>query len=392
MASWALGAVVVTKFMSDSQTKPVDALIATALLLPGISMAQVLPSQTSAFMGIRYLNYQDSQPNWKRIKVSSPSVQLGLPVGERWRLDADALTDAISGASPRYHASVSGASKVADRRNAESVKLTHFEERQVSSVTVSNSRENDFQSQNVSAMTSWATADQNTSVSLGLGLTQDRITSVENLKLFETRKTNEISVGFTQALSRNDIAQVALQHSSGIGYFSDPYKGPDLRPNYRKTNALVLMWNHHEAALNTTFKTNYRRYVDSFGIKSHTLSVEGAWSPNAGAWTLTPLVRLYSQDAADFYYNPIYSYTGVPYPKDYFVGTPALISADQRLAAFGALTLGLKFQMKIQSDLLLDFKVDRYQQRTAWHLKTPGSNGLPLFNASFYQIGIYKSF
>ena len=76
-------------------------------------------------------------------------------------------------------------------------------------------------------MTSWATADQNTSVSVGLGLTQDRITSVENLKLFESRKTNEISVGLTQALSRKDIAQIALQHSSGTGYFSDPYKGPD---------------------------------------------------------------------------------------------------------------------------------------------------------------------
>ena len=378
--------------MSDKNSKTFDTWVAAAMMLPGISMAQVLPSQTSAFVGIRYLNYQDSQPHWDRIRVSSPSVQAGLPLGERWRVDVDALTDDISGASPRYHASISGASKVADRRNAESVKLTHFEDRRVSSVTTSKSRENDFQSQNVAAMTSWATADQNTSFSVGLGLTQDRITSVENLKLFESRKTNEISVGLTQALSRNDIAQIALQHSSGTGYFSDPYKGPDLRPDFRKTNALVLMWNHHETALNTTFKTNYRRYVDSFGIKSHTLSVEGAWSPNSGLWTLTPLVRLYSQDAANFYYNPVYSYTGVPYPADYFKGPPAFISADQRLAAFGALTLGLKFQIKVQNDVMLDFKVDRYQQRTAWHLKTPGSNGLPIFNASFYQIGIYKSF
>jgi hypothetical protein len=378
--------------MSNSRAKSVDTLIAAAMLLPGISLAQVLPSQTSAFVGTRYLNYQDSQPNWKRIKVTSPSLQLGLPLGDSWRIDADALTDSISGASPRYHAAISGASKVADRRAAESAKLTHFEERRVSSFTAANSRENDFQSQSMAAMTSWATPDQNTSLSLGLGLTQDQITSVENLKLFETRKTKEISVGLTQALSRNDIAQIAFQHSLGTGYFSDPYKGPDLRPNFRKTNALVVMWNHHESAFDTTFKTNYRRYVDSFGVKSHTLSVEGAWSPNVGRWTLTPLVRLYSQDAADFYYNPVFSYMGVPYPADYFKSTPAVISADQRLAAFGALTLGFKFQVKLQEDVVLDFKVDRYQQRTAWHLKTPGSNGLPIFNASFYQIGIYKTF
>lgn len=245
--------------MSDKNSKSFDTWVAAAMMLPGISMAQVLPSQTSAFVGVRYLNYQDSQADWKRIRVSSPSVQAGLPLGERWRVDIDALTDDISGASPRYHASISGASKVADRRNAESVKLTHFEDRRVSAMTTSKSRENDFQSQNVSVMTSWATNDQNTSVSVGLGLTQDRITSVENLKLFESRKTNEISVGLTQALSRKDIAQIALHHSSGTGYFSDPYKGPDLRPNFRKTNALVFMWNRHEAALNTTFKTNYRR-------------------------------------------------------------------------------------------------------------------------------------
>ena len=103
-------------------------------------------------------------------------------------------------------------------------------------------------------------------------------------------------------------------------------------------------------------------------------------------------MRLYSQDAASFYYNPVYSYRGVPYPADYFKGPPAFISADQRLAAFGALTLGLKFQIKVQNDVMMDFKVDRYQQRTAWHLKTPGSNGLPIFNASFYQIGITKTF
>ena len=384
--------MVAIRNMTRANSKSWESLIAAALALPGISAGQVLPSQGSAFVGIRYLSYQDSQPQWNRIHVNSPSLQAGLPLGEHWRVEADVLTDTISGASPRYHASISGASKVTDRRKAESIKLTNFEDRRVMSVSTSVSNENDFKSKNLSGLASWATEDQNTSLSMGLGLTQDRITSVENLNLVESRQTREISVGITQALTRFDIAQIALQHSDGSGYFSDPYKGPDLRPNFRKTNALVVMWNHHEPAFNTTFKTNYRRYVDSFGIKSHTLSVEGAWSPNAGLWTLTPLVRIYSQDAAIFYYNPVYSYTGVPYPADYFKGPPAYISADQRLAAFGALTLGLKFQIKVQNDVMLDFKMDRYQQRTAWHLKTPGSNGLPPFNASFYQIGIYKTF
>jgi hypothetical protein len=378
--------------MLQTNSKSIDTLVAAAMLLPGISMAQALPSQSPGFVGIRYLNYQDSQPHWNRIQVNSPSIQAGLPLSDNWRLEVDALTDDISGASPRYHASISGASKVVDRRNAASVKVTQFADRRVSSLSMSKSSENDFQSENASVMTSWATPDQNTSFSLGIGLTQDRITSVENLKLSEARTTHEISIGLTQALSRHDIAQIALQHSTGTGYFSDPYKGPDLRPNFRKTNALVVMWNHHEPTLNTSFKSNYRRYVDSFGIKSHTLSVEGAWSPNSGFWTLTPLVRLYSQDAADFYYNPVYNYTGVPYPADYFKSPPALISADQRLAAFGALTLGMKFQRKLPNNVLLDLKIDRYQQRTAWHLKTPGSNGLPIFNALFYQLGISKNF
>ena len=72
--------------------------------------------------------------------------------------------------------------------------------------------------------------------------------------------------------------------------------------------------------------------------------------------------------------------------------TSPMIQRLTASSAFGALTLGLKFQIKVQNDVMMDFKVDRYQQRTAWHLKTPGSNGLPLFNASFYQIGIYKTF
>ena len=50
-------------------------------------------------------------------------------------------------------------------------------------------------------------------------------------------------VGVTQVLSVNDIVQSNLTYSVGSGYYNDPYKAIDVRPDHRDQLAWLTRWN-----------------------------------------------------------------------------------------------------------------------------------------------------
>ena len=83
---------------------------------------------------------------------------------------------------------------------------------------------------------------------------------------------------------------------------------------------------------------------------------------------------------------------GAPYPPGYFTDPPRYASADQRLSAFGALTVGLKVAMKVTPNWTADVKFEHYEQRAAWRLGGNGSPGLDPFRANFFQIGLSTRF
>ena len=54
-------------------------------------------------------------------------------------------------------------------------------------------------------------------------------------------------------------------------------------------------------------------------------------------WTVVPEIRLYTQRAASFYYDPVYdSVLGEPVPPGFPSGPGRFSSPDQRLSGFGA--------------------------------------------------------
>lgn len=111
--------------------------------------------------------------------------------------------------------------------------------------------------------------------------------------------------------------------------------------------------------------------------------------PAAGRWTLTPSLRLYTQSAARFYMAADPSTE--PFPPN----PPADavdFSQDQRLSAFGALTVGLKLSCQLDPDWLADVKVERYSQRGAWRLFGSGSTGLQPFDTRSIQVGLSRRF
>ena len=102
-------------------------------------------------------------------------------------------------------------------------------------------------------------------------------------------------------------------------------------------------------------------------------------------------MRLYSQSAADFYFDPVYDKTfGAPFPAGYDFAHPGYTSADQRLAAFGAVTLGFKVEKQLGQGWAVHAKLERYRQQAGWRQFGDGSPGLARFDAHIWQMGLSK--
>jgi hypothetical protein len=174
--------------------------------------------------------------------------------------------------------------------------------------------------------------------------------------------------GITQVLGRSTLLQVDYSVSHAAGYLTDPYKilsvvedwgstSPgdpadylyESRPAARTKQAVYSDLRRDIAG--TTLDLAYRYFWDDWGVTSH--SVDAFYRlPVGGGRALEPHVRWYRQTAADFY-------------RTYLVqgrSLPRFASADSRLAAFDALTFGLKYSFPLRNLDRLAFSAEYYTQ------------------------------
>jgi len=369
---------------------PAGAFLAAALALPGILPALWSPSahaETAPEAGqiaLKYLDYRDWQPGADRMRVKSPALYVLKPLGDAFAVAGTLVYDGISGASPRYHDALSGASGigVSDHRTAGDVKLTWYGGRVAVGVGAALSSERDYLARALAVDVRVSTPDNNRTWALGIAGNSDRIDSVNGVAENRAKRSVDVLVGVTQVLSAEAIVQSNLTYSAGHGYYSDPYKLLDARPDHRRVFAWLTRVNRYLPAVDATLKLSYRLLTDSFGGTSHALDAAWAQSLPAG-WSVTPSLRYYTQSAADFYFDP-------PFPRGFVPGQN--YSADTRLAAFGAFTPGIGVTKRLADGWSADLKVEHYRQRPAWRLGGSGSPGLESFSARWLQVGIAKTF
>jgi Protein of unknown function (DUF3570) len=361
-------------------------LMAAALTLPGVLLAPQALAESApenAVVSIKYLDYRDSQPSGARMHVTSPSVVVIAPIGSRWAVEAGIVTDAMSGASPVYHSTLSGASGkgVRDDRKAGDLKLTHYFDRGAVGIAAAISTENDYFSRTLSFDARLNSEDNNTTLALGFGGSADRINSENRVAENEMKRSREFLIGITQVLSPTQLVQSNITVTRGKGYFSDPYKPFDTRPNTRNSVAWLTRYNHYFSSVGGALNSSYRFYHDSFGIDSHTLEL--TWrQPLAESWTLSPMLRYATQSAADFYFDP-------PWPKGYV--NNQLYSADQRLSAFGSISYGLRVDKALGNGWSVNAKAELTEQRGSWRLGGGGSVGLEPFRSQTFIVGVSKT-
>ena len=102
-------------------------LMALAIAMPGVLAPVVAHAESApeqATISLKYLDYKDKQTSGSRMHVTSPSVVFIAPIASVWAVEAGVVLDSMTGASPRYHNSLSGASGegVNDYRKAADLK------------------------------------------------------------------------------------------------------------------------------------------------------------------------------------------------------------------------------------------------------------------------------
>jgi len=376
--------------VATSAGAPAGAFLAAALALPGIvpglwspaAHAQTAPD--AAQIALKYLDYRDWQPGADRIRVRSPSLYVLKPLGDAFAVEGTLVYDGISGASPRFHDALSGASGigVSDHRTAGDAKLTWYGERVAVGISAAVSSERDYLGRALAVDVRVSTPDNNRTWAFGIAGNSDRIDSVNGVAENQARRSVDVLLGVTQVLSADAIVQSNLTYSAGHGYYSDPYKLLDTRPDHRRVFAWLTRGNRYLPAFDATLRVSYRLLTDSFGSVSHALDAAWVQSLPEG-WSVTPSLRYYTQSAADFYFDP-------PFPRGFVPG--GNYTADTRLAAFGALTPGIGVTKRFADGWSADVKLEYYRQKSAWRLGGSGSPGLEPFSARWLQFGLAKTF
>ena len=137
----------------------------------------------------------------------------------------------------------------------------------------------------------------------------------------------------------------------------------DNRPDQRQQAMLLARYSRYIEFADAGLHLDYRYVDDEWEARSMTL--EASWKQALPAgFLLTPSVRYYSQDSADFY--------RMVYAEERADG---LYSSDYRLAGFGALSWKLSLEKTLWDRLALRASYERYQRKydMAWSSSSRGS-------------------
>ncbi len=203
-----------------------------------------------------------------------------------------------------------------------------------------------------------------------------------------------LHAGVSQVLSKDSLVSADFNYTRSTGYMANPYKTTEFfyvdpakfadngiviadsgkafierRPEVRNQWGVGGRYVQHIEPLDASLHLDYRFSGDDWGINAHTFEVD--WTqPLSAGWTITPRIRYYSQDAADFY-APYFLYyekfkndkkiikdgieIDVPSNK-----LPAAFSSDHRLSGFGTLSGGVTIAKKFSKGITLETGFEYY--------------------------------
>ena len=297
------------------------ALSTSALALPGIAQADAPPTEST--LSYKISNYQEGDltraqvpfGELGRYDIDVHQFQYVSPLGRDFALFIDANHEDMSGASPWFSTAnaagepvinMSGASGISDARSELSIGTRYYSQNGNFGGAVGYSEENDYRATYFKLSGSRNFNNDLTTVTLGFSHSADDIFPTD-AELFnrirnENKRAISAAVSLSQVINRVTTFQTALSITEQSGVLSDPYKLQDARPDNKTQIALSNSLRYFFIEADGALQANYRYYHDDFGISSHTLDL--SWFQNINrTFKISPMLRYYSQSAADFYTN-----------------------------------------------------------------------------------------
>lgn len=335
--------------MKSKPSRSLIALSTSALALPGIAQADAPPTESA--LSYKISNYQEDDltraqvpfGELGRYDIDVHQFQYVSPLGSDFALFIDANHEDMSGASPWFSTAnaagepvinMSGASGITDARSELSIGTRYYSQNGNFGGAVGYSEENDYRATYVNLSGSRNFNNDLTTITLGFSHSADDIFPTD-AELFnrvrnEDKRATSAAVSLSQVINRVTTFQTALSITEQSGFLSDPYKLQDVRPDNKTQIALSNSLRYFFIEADGALQANYRYYHDDFGISSHTLDL--LWFQNINrSFQVAPMLRYYSQSAADFYTNI----------DDFTKPLTEPQSSDYRLSAFGAFSGGI---------------------------------------------------
>jgi len=347
--------------------------------------------QAEDYVSVQYMQYDESND---RTSISAPSIEINKDFGTDYTLNAQIVSDSVSGASPIFYDASSGPSAYSrgpvndgdvtygnvdydDQRTAAALLLTtRFDNRDELKMGLNYSSERDYYSYEGSAeYLHYLGEDKNQAVSLGLSYQYNEVLIQECIfngdcdtqsgaSQKEDNTVLSAEVGFTQIIDTSSYAKAALFTIVEDGYLSSPYHNvvrnyglseqtvivsearPDSRTAYGTSLAYVKAFGD-----DLTAHFDYRYYSDDWDIDSHTLSAEVFYE--IGDFVVNGGLRYYMQSEADFYSASKATFTNEQYA-----------SSDERLSDFDAMNYKLQVEYHLSETIDLNIGAAYYDQST----------------------------
>ncbi len=337
--------------MKKKPSRSLLALSTTALTLPGVAHSDAPPTEST--VSYKISNYKEDDLTRQQVPVGElgrydidvHQFQFISPLGRDFSISIDANHETMSGASPWFSTAgldgqpvinMSGASGIRDDRSELSVAGRYYMENGNFGAYIGYSEENDYRARYLGFSGEHSWNNDLTTFSYGLSHSEDDIFPTDAILFNRVRNEDKSSTsavfGLSQVVDRVSTIQFAFSITEQSGFLSDPYKLRDTRPGSKTQLAFSTSYRRFFIGPNAALHTDYRLYHDDFGISSHTVDL--AWHQNIGRdFKIVPMLRYYSQSAADFYTNI----------DDFLRPIEEYQSSDYRLSAFGAISGGLSF-------------------------------------------------
>ncbi|MBF0628698.1 MAG: DUF3570 domain-containing protein [Magnetococcales bacterium] len=364
------------------------------IALGAASLPLVLHAAEGSKISFKQTHYKEADG---RIGVDYSLLDIKKEFGADYTVDVGLSYDTISGGTPIWVDTVSGASgkalpdgriavgefleeggsftkdafqyqkiQVEDRRRAITTSVTRrTPDRDEITLGASYSTESDFTSREGSLSYLYnLDASRNQSITVGVSYQSN---SAYHLMYDEWRDFHVLNtqIGYTHTLNKTTVGQVNYFQIHQSGDLSNPYqtiirlssmdglywRAVEQRPNERSASGISASL-ASKILDNTALQGEYRYYNDDWGIESNTLGITTHTTLDE-VWVVSPMVRYYTQSQAGFYK----SHESGEVFDDSENG-----SADERLGGFHGWTYGLGVERKLGEAVSLNLHAASQRQ------------------------------